>query len=198
MHPESLRMPSREPYFDRVISTHLKGGSDSVGGDMKLLRVVGADAFRNRLLTRALPIPLTGEYAEHYGFNLNLWEYLDQNNGSALDPHTYPATTPSGNPEYRLAPQLEAAAKLVAADLHLSRTRLVVGITPSPDDYVFRNHAETCRAMLATWAQSLNADASLNALPFILPRTHFASTTHLNQRGVTEYTALLAKALATP
>ena len=196
MHPESLRLASRAAYFDGIIRGYFKG-RDSWDGDTTFLRATGADIFRHRLLTRALPIPLAGEYGQHFGFNKNLWDHLTENNGSALDPHTYPATTPPGNPEYRLAPQLESPSTNFLSLLP-PNIRLLVGITPSPSDYAYRNHSENCRAMLETWSQWLNAHNALTNLPFVLPPTHFATTTHLNARGVSEYTALLAQSLSDP
>lgn len=196
MHPESLRLAARAAYFSGVIYSYFKGTSFSPNQSV-LLRTLGIYEVRDRVLPRALPIPLAGEYGQYYGFNQNLWNHLTQNNGSALDPHTYPATTPAGNPEYRLAAQLESASKDFSSRLP-PNTRLIVGITPSPSDYVYRNHSENCRAMLATWSQWLNAEVTLTNLPFILPPTHFATTTHLNALGVSEYTRLLAEQLTAP
>lgn len=193
MHPESLRLAHREPYFDETIRAYFNG-RDSRDGNLTFLRAAGADTFRSRLLTRALPIPLSGEFAEQYGFNQNLWNHLTENNGSALDPHTYPKATPSGNPEYRLAVQLESHSRDFGAQMP-AKSRLIVGITPSPSDYVLRNHTETCRAMLATWSQWLATDAALTNLLFVLPPTHFATTTHLSSSGVSVYTQLLADSL---
>jgi hypothetical protein len=194
MHPESLRLASRAPYFDGVIRAYLKEVG-SWDGDLTFLRATGADAFRHCLLTRAIPIPLAGAYGQHYGFNQNLWNHLTEHNGSALDPHTYQTNRPSGNPEYRLAPQLESRSRDFRTNFP-PNTRLLVGITPSPFDYVYRNHSQNCREMLATWSEWLKADASLTDLPFILPPTDFATTTHLNARGVSEYTRLIAGQLA--
>jgi hypothetical protein len=192
MHPESLRLASRPSYFHDVLDSYFAQRDDGVPAESRILRLLNVYSFRNRLLTRALPVPLPSEYGQYYGFNLNLWDHLTEHNGSALDPHIYPKTPPSGNPEYRLAPQLEAVSRLFRPP---ANTRLIVGITPSPADYVYRNHSETCRAMLATWSQWLSADPSLTNLPFVLPPTHFATTTHLNGRGVSEYTQLLADQL---
>ena len=193
MHPESLRLASRNSYFSEVLNAYLSG-RDHFANEPKVLQFAGASIFRSRILTHGLPVPLPGAYGRHYGFNQNLWNYLTAHNGSALDPHTYATTAPSGNPEYRLAPQLEPASARFRSALPAG-VRLIVGITPSPADYVLRNHAANTRVMLDTWSQWLEAETVLNTVPTILPREHFATPTHLNVAGVSKYTESLANAL---
>jgi hypothetical protein len=186
LHPEALRRPSPEPYHTRLLQQLLAGEDDR----HNLSYWAGLEIFRARLLCRVLPTPLSGSYGRYYGFTPDLENYLARNNGSAADPdpHLF-----QGNPEYRLASQLEPRSRAFRAAIPPG-VKLFVGITPVPAGFVDSTYPALHREMLSQWREWLQADAL--DLPPVLPDHLFAKTTHLDQAGAREYTALLARGLA--
>jgi hypothetical protein len=191
MHPESLRLARRNDYFSRIIENYLAGAGECHDRESRFACWSGASIFRERLLTRVAPLPLPGDFGQVHGFTWNLWDFMTEHQGSAIDPRDF--TKAEGSAEYRLAAQLKAPSEAFRAALPAG-VRLVVGITPAPASFVLPSHAAICERMLAEWAGWLRADATL-ALPSSLPDELFASATHLNHRGVETFTALLAEAL---
>jgi hypothetical protein len=106
LHPEALRRPAPEQYHTAVFD-HFVAGEDHVT-KRNLAHWLGLEFFRTRVLSRALPTPLAGPYGRRYGFSADLESYLTRHHGSAIDPDPKPF---QGNPEYRLAPQLEVQSR---------------------------------------------------------------------------------------
>jgi hypothetical protein len=192
MHPESLRLGSRDAYFADVLNSYL-AGQDHRASNARFSWWSGSGDFKARVLSRILPAPLPGAYGFYYGFSWNLWKRLSAHNGSAIDPRTYQRQSGSGSAEYRLARTLEQDSQLFRSEIP-ARTRLVVGITPSPESHLLPGHKETCAQMLQQWSQWLGASGTLS-LPCSLEDLFFASTTHLNTKGIEIYTDLLAQDL---
>ena len=191
LHPEALRRPAAEQYHAAVFD-HFVAGKDHAT-KRNLAHWLGLEAFRNRVVSRALPTPLSGAYGRRYGFSADLESYLTRQRGSAIDPDPKAF---QGNPEYRLAPQLEGQSRAFKAAVPTG-VKLFVAISPVPAGFAPPNYAPQHRQMLQQWSQWLGADAALVELPPTLPDNLFATTTHLNEAGATEFTTLLARSLRT-
>ena len=189
LHPEALRRPAAEQYHTAVFENFVAGQDHITKRNFSYW--LGLESFRGRILSRALPTPLPGAYGRRYGFSSDLEESLQRNRGSAIDPDPKPF---QGNPEYRLAPQLEAPSRAFKAALPAG-VKLFVAITPVPASFAPPNYPQRHRQMLEQWSQWLAADAALLELPATLPDDRFAKTTHLNETGAAEFTALLARSL---
>ena len=194
MHLEALRIPQANNYYTDTVARFYNSQDFCDPRSSRIICNLGANLIHGRIFPRLLPVALPGIYGKAYGFNWNLWDHLSRYNGSAFDPRTFDATSSRGNPEYRLALSLDKKSQLFRKALPVG-TRLVVGITPSPRSFVLEGHDQRCHAMLLQWKKWLNADAALESLPCSLDDALFASTTHLNQRGATEFTTQLAAAL---
>ena len=194
MHPESLRRLSSEPYYQAVLTNYWSEldhcQTDTPAG--RLWFVLGVDAFKGRLLSRALPIPLRGEYAHRYGFTRNLEHHLIREQGSAIDPGEVPIV---GNSEFRLASTIERASKSFRASVPAG-VKLLAGITPIPKRLAGLNYPERRADMLQQWAEWLGADVALTNLPAVLPDDAFARSTHLKEAMIPRYTGQLAAELA--
>ena len=190
LHPEALRRHAPEEYHTAVFD-HFVAGKDHAT-KRNLAHWLGLEFFRSRVLSRALPTPFAGAYGRRYGFSSDLQSYLTRERGSAIDPDPKAF---QGNPEYRLAPQLEIQSRAFKTAVPAG-VRLFVAITPVPAGFAPPNYAGQHRQMLEQWSQWLGADAALVDLPPTLPNDLFTTTTHLNEAGAAEFTALLARSLS--
>lgn len=194
MNPESLRRPSADRYYSKMLSDFW-AGKDSASMDTSRGQIswaLGTDLFQGRILARTLPIPLSGAYGRRYGFNRDLEAWLTREYGSAVDPETQPFT---GSTEYRLAPTLERASQSFKAAMPPG-AKLFVGLTPLPHGYAGANYPEVRMRLLTQWDKWLNPDGLLEELPPTLPDKSFARTTHLKESAVADYTTRLAEAIS--
>lgn len=195
VHPEMLRGAESVSQYLMFMSDFYAGAdpvnSDSMHG--QLCGLLGLNIFQARLLSRT-PLPLPKEYGRYYGFNLDLYQFMDQQRGSALDPHCYIPSSGQGNAEYHLAPALKPKCIALKAAIP-PETRLVVGLTPVPDSFAPPDYASRYQRILRQWAQWMGADAVLTNLPASMPDRFFASTTHLNEKGSLVYSEILARCL---
>jgi hypothetical protein len=190
LHPEALRRPAAEQYHTAVFE-NLVADRDHIAKPNSSYWL-GLDFVRGRVLSRALPTPLSGAYGRRYGFTTDLEAHLARQRGSAIDPDPKPF---QGNPEYRLAPQLEPQSRAFKSALSPG-IKLYVAITPIPAGFAPANYSERHRQMLEQWSQWLEADEALISLPATMPDHLFAKTTHLNEAGATEFTVLVARSLS--
>ena len=194
VHPEMLR--GIEPVASYlVLLSDLYAGTDpaepsTVHG--QLCGLLGLNVFQSRFLARC-PLPLPGQFGRFYGFNLDLYDYMERARGSAVDPHQYVPASGEGDAEYRLSPALESACLAFRASVP-SGARLLVGLTPIPQSFAAPNYPGKARQLLLQFGQWLQADCLTN-LPPVLPDPLFASTTHLNRQGSDTYTELLAQCI---
>lgn len=189
LHPEALRRPVPESYHTTFVQSFITGQDHTARPTIS--QWAGLEIFRGRLLSRAVPTALSGAYGRYYHFSDDLDRYLIHNRGTAVDPDPQPF---KGNPEYRLAPQLEARSRAFKAAVP-PQVKLLVVITPVPEEFVGTDYPQSHRAMLSQWREWLQADSALEQLPAALPGRLFTSTTHLNEAGTRIYTDLLARAL---
>jgi hypothetical protein len=195
MHPEALRR-SRPADYDVAALRHFYAGLDYCGPAVsRPLCLLGVETFRGRVLSRALPLPLPGAFGRDYGFTHDLWRYVSAHRGSARDPGRFDPAAAHVNIEYRLAPSLRSASLAFRAAVPAS-VKLIAGITPAPQSLTGAGYPQLQRRLLETWGQWLQADGALTETPAALPDDLFASSTHLNARGVRLYTEQLGRALA--
>jgi hypothetical protein len=191
LHPESLRRQDSEDYFMKLLDSIYEDASPAAAGVSHML---GIAAFRDRILSRLLPRPLPGGYGRRYGFTHDLWRYMDEHEGSAVAPGQFVTGPGQGNAEYRIAPEFEALSEGFKTGLPWD-VKLIIAITPAPASFVLPDYGSKHNEMLETWARWISADAALDDLPGTMADSLFASTTHLNERGVIVYTKMLADAL---
>jgi hypothetical protein len=193
LHPMALRLA--EPHTDHAqfLRDYLEGIDSSPGSawNSRFQWVLGLDKLRNRILARCLPTPLPGSFGQYYGFTTGLERCLSEKQGGAVDPNHLP---PRGNPEFQINPRWEKLCRRFRKALP-SGVTLAVGITPVPANFPGSDYPLVHKKMLATLADWLRADATLDGLPATLPADRFAGTTHLNGSGAREYTRLLGQAL---
>jgi hypothetical protein len=193
MHPEALRLTTPGEYHTKFLEGFLRG-QDLILRSRIRDRVsywLGFESFRNRLLARALPVPLGGAYGRRYGFSSDLEAYLAAHRGSLADPEVRKFR---GNPEYRLASQFEKSSRAFRTAIP-PNVKLLVAITPVPAGYAPQDYALTLEQILIQWQQWLAPATILSNVPAILPDHLFAKTTHLSEEGARQYTSQLAGAL---
>ncbi len=197
MHPESLRLGSVPAYFREQIIAFAEQRDISTRSpwSQPLARLLGVDRARDRVLSRVMPWPLPGEYGRFYGFTRDLERFMDQEGGSAMDPNTYDPEQTHGLPEWRLATRFENECQRFRGSLPKG-TRLIAGLTPSPESYAATEREDVRREILSQWTLWLGAEKTLERLPLSLPDNQFASTVHLNSVGRQAYTRIVAEALA--
>ena len=195
LHPEMLRgvdpVSQNLLFLSDYYARSDYGDTQTIQGQLRGL--FGLDVFQDRLLSRA-PLPLPKQYGQYYGFNLDLYRFMDEHGGSAIDPHQYVRHPGQGNAEYRLAPKWEAECQTLRAAVPPT-AKLVIGVTPVPHSFAPPDYAARWKRILTQWGQWMQADTVLAELPPILPDSYFASTTHLNANGARRYTEMLATCL---
>jgi hypothetical protein len=155
---------------------------------------LGLEIVKGRILGRFMPVRLPREYANRYGFTTDLWRFLTDHDGSAVDPRKFVPQSGQGNAEYRLSKKLEADSSRFRLALP-PRVKLAVGISPVPASFVGANYPKNYERMLADWSRCIQADVVLRELPSTLPDHWFASTTHLTEDGAQTYTDILARSV---
>ena len=197
LHPEMLRGITPVAQYLLFVSDSYAGADQSQAetGEDQLRGLLGLGIFQGRFLSR-VPLPLPGPYGFYYGFTRDLYHFMDQEKGSAIDPHQFVRHPGQGNAEYRLAPSWQSGCQAFKAAVP-SGVKLVVGITPVPQSFAPPDYAPHWSRILAQWGQWMQADMLLTELPPTLPDAWFASTTHLNGTGASHYTTILARCLKT-
>jgi len=192
MHPEALRLGAGNPYFDEIIKRYLAGEDQCGPNQSPLLCAAGVSIFHSRVLSRALPPALPGEFGRYYGFASELWDHMSRHNGSSVDPRRYDPTQSKGSAEFRISDSMLASAKRFREGLP-DRWKIVTGLSPSPSGFVSPNHADIWRNLLDEWSQALSADYTLANLPSSLPDADFATRTHLARTARTSYAIAIAE-----
>jgi hypothetical protein len=194
-HPEMLRRaPAASPYLAFLLDFY--SGIDSIDASTpvdQLRGLLGLNILEDRLLSRS-PLPLPGEYGRFYGFNLDFYRFMDQHGGSAVDPHQYVPAPGQGNAEFRFTPALETQCQALRAAVPPG-AKLILGLTPIPESFAPPDYPTRWQAILDACAEPLKPNLLLTNLPPTMPDRDFASTTHLNARGSSEYTDILANYL---
>lgn len=75
------------------------------------------------------------------------------------------------------------------------QAKLVLGLTPIPESFAPPGYSARWQVLPNQWSQRMKADALLTNLPPVMPDLDFANTTHLNERGASDYTEILARCL---
>jgi len=192
VHPEMLRRAETALPHLAFLSDFYSGADYSEPGSLQgqISGLFGLDIFRDRFLSR-LPLALPKEFGRYYGFNLDLYGFMDRQRGSAVDPYQYVPGPGQGNAEYRLSPKLEPGCMALRAAIPPG-AQLLVGLTPIPESFAPAGYANNRQNLLSQWGQWMKADGLLTNLPPTMPDSCFASTTHLNEQGRWRYSQLLA------
>lgn len=196
VHPEFLRRSEPIAHHVRLLEACYSGRDPAPSGWKETIRwLVGITPLEERILTRLAGIPLPDEFRRKYGFTRDLWAFMDENRGSAIDPRVFEMRPGLGNAEYRISKELREAAPAFRSVLPPGVT-LIVGLTPVPREFAGVAHAERHQQLLRELQSLLGADHALTALPAVLPATSFATITHLDREANREYTSQLGIELA--
>jgi hypothetical protein len=195
VHPEMLRSGPPSSAYIQFLSDFYNGTDlvEAASAVDQLRGVFGLAIFQDRILS-LLPLPLPKEYGRFYGFNLDLYRFMDEHAGSAVDPHQYVPGPGQGNAEYRLALTQESSwMALRAAVPH--GAKLVLGLAPIPQSFAPPDYPARWQRFLNQWAERIQPNAVLTNLPPVMPDSDFANTTHLTATGAAHYTDLVLPAL---
>jgi hypothetical protein len=195
VHPEMLRGVGPVSHYLVFLSDFYAGAdqTDAASFRGQLRGTCGLSIFEDRFWSR-LPLPLPREYGRFYGFNLDLNHFMEKHHGSAVDPHQYVPAPGEGNAEYRLAPAIQPACMALKAAVPPG-AQLVLGLAPVPESFASKDHAFRYHRLLQEWGQQIQAEVLLTNLPSTMPDACFASTAHLNEKGASRYTEMLAECL---
>ena len=198
VHPEWLRRFGAESYHSGVIRAFYAREDFCFSDDFqsRLSCAAGIEALRSRVISRLLPMPLSGAARTYYGFNADLWRFLDDHAGSAVDPGVFDADAPHGNADYRISENLRRDAPLLRSVLPAG-VRLIIGLTPTPSIIADDRFHERWNSLMSELGGILSADYMLVDLPPSLASIRFASKTHLAEAARGEYTKRLADELRT-
>jgi hypothetical protein len=197
--PEKLgmsRSDGQEKFWHEIRSDSNTSGRNSDAA-LGLPDPLGLRCLRENLLGHVLAVPLRqrGQGTAYFGFSSEVDGYMTAHHGSALDfsPFIRPKTTPE--PNWTFAPDLETQSRGFRAQMPRG-TKLLVGFTPVARSFLAPEQYAPRRELLYRWNLWLQADAMLTNLPACLPDVLFASKGHLNQRGQSRFTQILATNLA--
>ena len=195
LHPEMLRGIEPVPQDLAFISDYYSGSDyrDMASVQGQICGMFGLDIVRDRIWSR-FPLPLPKEYGRFYGFNLDLDDFMQQQRGSAVDPHQFVARPGQGNAEYRFSPALAngcLALRLAAPP----KATVLIGITPIPESFAPVGYGGLWQGIYGQWAKCMEPVNLLTNLPPTMSDLDFASTTHLNQQGSLKFSVILAKSL---
>lgn len=194
LHPEALRPGVSQPYFASVLESYLLREDFCTPRFVKLFCWLGIDVFHARISSRLFPPPLPGVYGRYYGFANNLWTYLDEHQGSAIDPRAFHADEAHPIAKFRAGKTFQEQSENFRAAMPQG-IKLAVGITPVPETFSLSSFPQARDQMLQEWGSWLKADIVLSNLPPTLTEAFFSSTTHLNEKGNEEFTQRLGRAL---
>jgi len=192
IHPDSVRRErdtqTAGQQFDVLMSAHVSPSQRTAS------YAFGLDAFRDRILARVLPIPLSGAYGRDYGYTQTVFHQMTQNRGGLIAAGRYDPNIDTGSNEMWLG-------KKAMNDTIAFRAawpegiQLAIGFAPAPDSFASSNHAAQAVALLHEWNQYMQADVVLDHLPLVLPDALFADRRHLNGAGRAVFAASIQEVI---
>ena len=167
------------------------GGADNL---WDLRRILGVYIVEGRLIGR-LPLPLPERFGDFYGFTTELYHYMEEHRGSAVDPRILNENGLRGSSDYWVDPLYLEECALFSASIP-SSTQLFVGLTPVPESFSNEEfRAVQYKSLLRDWAAAFPAAVPINGLPPTLPDGYFATKTHLRPQAVGIFTERLHQEL---
>lgn len=153
---------------------------------------LGLQIFRDHFLNHLVPSLLPGSYGRHYGFNWDLTEFMKAEKGGLIDPNRL-FVRPGETREWKTSEYFKAQAQRFRQSLPPG-TQLAFGLTPVPREFAGPTFEADHAEMLQQISSALQADRSLE-LPSTLPAASFATSTHLNAHGRTQFSRHLLQTL---
>lgn len=175
---------------------HYLAGRDYNYGEaqaLNLRRMLGINIAKGRLVGR-LPIPLPKRFGAFYGFTSNLYRYMDEHRGSAVDPRILNKGDLVGISNYWVDKSYLKEAAMFAATIP-PETRLYVGLTPLPKSFPGGGYASRYESLLSDWAAAFRKAIPLTGLPPTLSDERFATKTHIRPQAVGGFTERLHREL---
>lgn len=166
------------------------GGADNL---WDLRRIFGLHIVEGRLIGR-LPLPLPKQFGDFYGFTSELYRYMDEHRGSAVDPRILNEGDLRGSGDYWVDKSYLKEAAMFAAAIP-SETRLFVGLTPLPQSFPGEGYASRYETLLSEWAAAFRKAIPLGGLPPTFSDERFATKTHLRPQAVGRFTERLHREL---
>ena len=176
---------------------HYLAGRDYYYGTTKvwdLRRILGVHIVEGRLIGR-LPLPLPKQFGDFYGFTTELYHYMEEHRGSAVDPRILNEKSLRGSSDYWVDPSYLEESAVFSASIP-SATQLFVGLTPLPEFFSNKEfRAFRYKLLLRDWSATFPAAVPMNGLPPTLPDEYFATKTHLSPQAVGIFTERLHREL---
>lgn len=166
------------------------GGADNL---WDLRRILGVHIIEGRLIGR-LPMPLPKRFGDFYGFTTELYRYMEEHRGSAVDPRILNEGDLSGSSDYWVDKSYWKEAAMFAAAIP-SETRLFVGLTPLPESFPGQGYASRYETLLSEWTGAFRKVIPLDGLPPTFSDERFATKTHLSPPAVGIFTERLHREL---
>ncbi len=176
---------------------HYLAGRDYYYGTTKvwdLRRILGVHIVEGRLISR-LPLPLPKQFGDFYGFTTELYRYMEEHRGSAVDPRILNEKSLRGSSDYWVDSSYLEESAVFSASIP-SATQLFVGLTPLPESFSNEEfRAFQYQSLLRDWSAAFPAAVPMNGLPPTLPDGCFATKTHLSPPAVGSFTERLHREL---
>lgn len=217
VHPGSLLRSTSLPDLERFLRARLD--QDSVRARSSARHpaeaLLGGVIVREQLVQPWIPSRLRGDFATAYGTTWQVQRQLERQAGTLLDPSHFDPSAFPGRYEFQLHARLETASREFRSAIP-PNSRFWVGLTPLPESLALPQHASRIQAVLEEWSAWLgpvrilppdpgafaagasSVESASLGIPGILPDRYFATVSHLNARGVAQFTERLAKALLEP
>ena len=196
VNPDFVRKNSPSKIHVDAFEHYLAGRDYDYGGADNLwdLRgVLGLHIVEGRLTGR-LPMPLPKRFGDFYGFTSELYRYMDEHRGSAVDPRILNEGDLRGSGDYWVDKSYLKEAAMFAAAIP-SETRLFVGLTPLPESFPGEGYASRYETLLSEWAAAFRKAIPLGGLPPTFSDERFATKTHLRPQAVGIFTERLHREL---
>ena len=191
VHPDFVRKKSSSKAHIETFDYYLNQKDHAYGylASWDPRRLLGTHIVDGRILSR-IPIPLSGSFAQFYGFTTELMDFMTRHNGSAIDPRRLQIDDLTGSADYRVAKFHSRQAPDLISAIPTS-AKLYLGLTPIPESFPKGDFTEEYDRLLQDWSAVFTNAISLDKLPPTLDDAAFATKTHLTGKAAKEYTRIL-------
>ena len=189
IHPEFLRrVTPSDTHVQFFRSCNNDTYDNNTNKNNYIHSLLKLNIFENVFYSKT-PIPLKNNFSQFYGFTTFLDQYLNDHNGSAIDPRVFDIEMEHGNVLYKITDRkINDLIKLTV--LVPNESKFLLCLTPVPSEITGVNYSETIKSIKKQIFEHVKIDNILQ-MPFTLPATEFATKTHLNATSRALYTDIV-------